>query len=69
MMQAAMDAPGNLLDHLIASRPYSGAMLVHSKGNPGLPEVQLDGFDSDEDVADPVEDEPSRHFRCPEYTL
>ncbi len=42
--------------------------VLHKCVNPGLPEQQFDSFDSDEAVADPVEDEHRVIFDCPEYT-
>ncbi len=35
--------------------------------NPGLPENQCNKCDSDEEVADPAEDEHHVIFDCPEY--
>ncbi len=43
-------------------------MCAHVFMNPGLPEQQFDSFDSDKEVADPVEDEHCVTFDTPEYT-
>ncbi len=43
-------------------------ICAHKCVNPGLPDQHFDSFDSDEEVADPVEDEHHVIFDCPEYT-
>ncbi len=43
------------------------SICAHKCVNPGLPEQQFGSFNSDEEVADPVEDEHHVIFDCPEY--
>ncbi len=42
--------------------------MAHKCVTPGLPEQQFDSIDSDEEVADPVEDEHHVIFDCFVYT-